>query len=866
MVGALWTGISGLSGAQRALDNESNNIANVNTLGYKQSRIAFADQMYQDDIGKGVSTFDVEKLYTQGNLKVTGVSYDMALSGDGFFQVSNGKDFFYSRAGNFRMGENGELQNAAGYMVQGWAMASLQPNEDVKSTDENVTKFTSSYSKLLGNAIFKNSTDITTKVTKATDYTETAVADSVTIFTGAGQKTASTKISDVEMLVSEYNYQLTLYNNSDPKPASTESKIQKDLLDYNLDSVSLATGDEMYVYIDGTKYSQSFSETEEETFKLLVDKISNVSGLNAYMTDGDIANDYQVDTQDETGKLIIEGLIPGKQFSVTEFGWTDASSANQATKGTVESIQGAVQGTGLTAIKNIEEAMAKAISGKQKDVFVPEDLFTLGTDGNIIGSHDFKYSIMVYDKEKKSNIYIPNDGTNLNSAVPLEITGLVADADTPSDAIDAIVAKINTNTTATNELADYVKAYNINGNLVIKTLDSNNDVEFTGKMIGPPKPEVQTIAVTLDGTANQEIQDVTLAAGVATGPVTFLGTVVSGTTAGDDQDAVATAIVTNKSDIIDAWNLSNPTKEIEDISAAGAVLTITFKTSEGDLAVGTLAASTSSGIDFGASAANTDGGTTGAVTFLGTAVPGTAANDNIEDVVDAIIADKTNIINTWNTANPDREITTILKDNAGQLRIYYKTTEGDVTEMPQAASAGIDFALATEVQKGTGLEAEVARNATYSGRDGASAEFLSMTTMINQAATKSDIQLRLDTLELTDSAFGDFSVDATGLITMKQDGADFAVGQVAIAKFTDNRGLEAVGNNLLQSTNRSGQAIFNMDNEKTAEVKAGTLELSTSDLSESLVNLMVFQRAFEANSKSITTSDQILTTLIQMKR
>ena len=71
---------------------------------------------------------------------------------------------------------------------------------------------------------------------------------------------------------------------------------------------------------------------------------------------------------------------------------------------------------------------------------------------------------------------------------------------------------------------------------------------------------------------------------------------------------------------------------------------------------------------------------------------------------------------------------------------------------------------------------------------------------------------------------------------------------------------------LLKSTNASGQAIFNLDNDKTAGIKGGTLELSTADLSESLVNLMVFQRAFEANAKSITTADQILTTLIQLKR
>ncbi|HIP55977.1 MAG TPA: hypothetical protein EYG97_03045, partial [Arcobacter sp.] len=64
----------------------------------------------------------------------------------------------------------------------------------------------------------------------------------------------------------------------------------------------------------------------------------------------------------------------------------------------------------------------------------------------------------------------------------------------------------------------------------------------------------------------------------------------------------------------------------------------------------------------------------------------------------------------------------------------------------------------------------------------------------------------------------------------------------------------------------SGDPIFNLNNDKTADIKANTLELSTADLSESLVNLMVFQRAFEANAKSITTADTILNTLIQLKR
>ena len=125
MIGALWTGISGLAGQQKALDNESHNIANVNTIGYKASRISFADQLYQDKIGKGTKILDAEKLFTQGNLKLTGVAYDMAISGDGFFSVKNDRasgtsETFFTRAGNFRMGDNGTLQDAAGNEVQGW--------------------------------------------------------------------------------------------------------------------------------------------------------------------------------------------------------------------------------------------------------------------------------------------------------------------------------------------------------------------------------------------------------------------------------------------------------------------------------------------------------------------------------------------------------------------------------------------------------------------------------------------------------------------------------------------------------------------------------------------------------------------------
>jgi len=661
MVGALWTGISGLSGAQTALDNESNNIANVNTVGFKSSRISFADQMYQDNIGKGVSSYAVEKLYTQGNLKVTGVNYDMALSGDGFFLVNDGTDDFYTRAGNFRMGDPGTLQSAGGLAVQGWAMKPLT-DADIQTSDNNANRFTNDYSKLLGNQIIQNPNDIQTITAKATDYTQTAQSDDIDVFSGAGYKSASTKISDIELLVDKYNQELLTYASADPKPTSTQSLPQRTMIDLDLtvDVVDPATGsltaatkdldtnDEIYVWVDGIKYSQSFEEDDQTTVKLLVDQLSNIPGLNAYITDGAAAgaganglNDLNdLNTQDTTGKIVIESLIPGRQVRITEVGKVDYSNAETVTKGSINTFQDSVQGAGMGAIESARSAMSKAISGKQQDVYTTQDLL----------GKTLEYSLSIFDKDLGIDIKIPNDGVDTATAVPL--TGLNG-----SD-IDSIVTAINTNNiNVANanpendyELSDYVKAYNINGNLVIKNIDENYEDEFTSNMVDT------------------------------------------------------------------ATNIMLP------------------------------------------------------------------------------------------------------------------------------------------------------RDANKSGKEGAGAECLSITTTINQTATKDDLQLRLDTLGITDSAFGDFSVDRSGVITMKQDGADYAIGQIAIAKFTDNRGLDPAGDNLVKESNTSGSPIYNLNNDKTADLRGGTLELSNSDLSQSLVNLMVFQRAFEANSKTISTSDQILTTLIQLKR
>ncbi len=866
MVGALWTGISGLGGSQTGLDNESNNIANVNTIGYKASRVSFADQMYQDRIGKGVTSFDVEKMYTQGNLKNTGVSYDMALSGDGFFQVKNGPDTYYTRAGNFRMGEGGTLEDVAQNKVQGWAIQPIT-DADITATDPNAKFFTNDFTKLLGNKVIRDTTSIETIVAKATDYTTTATTDNNTVFGGAGYKSASTKIADVEALITEYNSALSVYAEADPKPTSSTSTVQKDLLNYPLTGAELAEGDEVYAYIDGRKYSVSFETDNATTMKKFADEISDTTGFNAYLT-GDTTSPFDPDTQTapELGFLVIEGLIPGKQYRVTEFGWTDASNNNQSSKGDVVNIQPAVLGTGMGHINSIKDAMAQAVSGKQMDVYSESEI---AFDETTAANNVYTYQIEIYDNDLGTTVTVPSSALTLDGGLSTEsaVVTFVDMANTETMVVDGLTF------TASGPVTAAQVAQIFAGDLAPGAFGafSGSLTNFTAQT-GATGATATFVANTVESNiADISVSDTAVAGNVAAA-TTQGGVAGAGYPAGSqaliDASISKMAAQINAdpelSKYVEAFNFNGnlvvKTKDSNyDVEFTGSLST--------NISVSEVQQITLSGDILGVS-------TNESLSFLGTTFTGLDNSGGLLDTSAAVAAwltapaqaaQLTAAITAWNTANPTKEIASITNPSGAVLEVTFVGTEGNVSELMTSASNGVTFGTSTEVQPGRAVGV-LAKNPNISGREGAGAEFLQINTNINQTASKSELQLRLDTLGLTDSAFGDFEVDGTGLVTMTQDGARFAIGQVAIARFTDNRGLDPVGDNLLMETTRSGSALFNIDNDKMAEIKGGTLELSTADLSESLVNLMVFQRAFEANAKSITTADTILSTLIQLKR
>ncbi|MGD8892404.1 MAG: flagellar hook-basal body complex protein, partial [Desulfobacterales bacterium] len=129
---SLFSGISGLSTLGNAMQIIGDNIANVNTVGFKGSSFTFQDLLSQSvatlsgtsQVGRGTALGDITSSFQQGSFESTGNTTDLAIGGAGFFVLKEAGTLnnFYSRAGNFSFDQNGYLTNPEGYIVQGWAL------------------------------------------------------------------------------------------------------------------------------------------------------------------------------------------------------------------------------------------------------------------------------------------------------------------------------------------------------------------------------------------------------------------------------------------------------------------------------------------------------------------------------------------------------------------------------------------------------------------------------------------------------------------------------------------------------------------------------------------------------------------------
>ncbi len=151
MLSSFFSGISGLMSNSHSINVVGNNIANVNTAGYKTSRTTFEDVLYQSingasgtsQVGRGSTLSSVDTMFSQGSFESTSEPTDLAIGGEGFFMVKSGDDgtTYYTRAGQFRFDKDGNMINPTGYVLQGREIdrtthAPVGVNEDIVISQE----------------------------------------------------------------------------------------------------------------------------------------------------------------------------------------------------------------------------------------------------------------------------------------------------------------------------------------------------------------------------------------------------------------------------------------------------------------------------------------------------------------------------------------------------------------------------------------------------------------------------------------------------------------------------------------------------------------------------------------------------------
>ena len=409
MIGGLWNGLTGLATFEKALNVESNNSTNVNTVGYKEDIVNFADLMYENNAsnlyGKGSSVASVSKaMYQQGGVKITNNPYDVAIEGRGYFIVENlntkgERETFYTRAGNFKINESGILKTQNDMNILG-----LSSVKTFNSTDD-VNEFGSKYSNFVASQNIGNTDNLITINAKATDYKTTANADDI-LNSGNNYKTKSSKINDIDALISDYKNRLKDYSlNSTATPS--ESVVQKtDISFTNYKDLLQDKNSNIKVSIDNNQISQTFVSTVSTqdfktslyaslspaqqlvygnpsgaltqaqsdmydleaskiaTMKAFSDKISNTVGLNS-----------SIDTT--TGVLNITSLIPGKTVKINEAFIND----NNFNSG-IATTQEAKLGSGIKMVESSRDALKVALQKADADLLEITNTVSLDNEKN----------------------------------------------------------------------------------------------------------------------------------------------------------------------------------------------------------------------------------------------------------------------------------------------------------------------------------------------------------------------------------------------------------------------------------------------------------------------------------------------------
>lgn len=853
---SLWSGVSGLQAHQVAMDVEGNNISNVNTTGFKYSRADFGTMFSQTvkiataptdgrggsnplQIGLGVSVSSTTRIHSQGSVQTTDKNTDVAINGDGFFMVSDdgGLTNYLTRSGDFKLDAYGNFVNNAGFVVQGWNINWDTQSIDSSRTPQNIFIDPGMHIPAAQSTEVAIKANLNSGLNIGTASRPLYSLDSVH---GFNQKTGETK-DENDTGTTQF------YTTSKNAVEVTEKGVDAgSLFNANGQGLNLRDGQGIWVSYADAKYS------------------TNQLGFNAFDP-----NLHQNQTAAFWGngnqKTRLDIVINGVVIQNNTIGSIDEAIAyiNTFTAPT-----DARQGTGVRAVKNADGSgidfvndNADGTTDNMKNINLvvnanntageawtatwnaatntfnqytqiqqnnaslwtatggqagTRNNLTGGRSAQIITAHKYIYSS---SPQTLPPMYNPDGGFNY-------IPGTPGNPPTWNGTDAATIGSQNYYNAVMNGslLNTDIRTFHTTEDLrELLQRDARYGVDYdgSGKFAAADVNENVKVVVNSSGAfsltnVNKTSNSPTLTAPGGQGPLNFgphnMNFNITAYT--DERGTVSTNDAFTKifKGLDGSFPAGNQVKQSEllKLSAFSAGLEI----------YDSLGSKHTLEVQFVKQSTTQDGGNEWQMIIR---VPEPAE------------------INTTGEGPNNIIVGTARFNNDGSLSNYNPRTINFSPNNGAAPNQQIKLSFGTSGSNDGLVSSNSASTLTGQATDGYTSG-----------------NLKPDAIRVDDKGniLGEFT-----------NGKTFAVAKIAMASVANNSGLEEIGGNLFKVTANSGNIVVGeAGTGGRGEMKTSALEMSNVDLSRSLTELIIIQRGYQANSKTISTSDQMLQTLIQLKQ
>ncbi|EAL5980241.1 flagellar hook protein FlgE [Campylobacter coli] len=845
MMRSLWSGVSGLQAHQVAMDVEGNNISNVNTKGFKYSRADFGTMFSQTvkiataptdgrggsnplQIGLGVSVSSTTRIHSQGSVQTTNKNTDVAINGDGFFMVSDdgGLTRYLTRDGDFKLDAYGNFVNNAGFVVQGWNINWDDQTIDSSRTPQNIFIDPGMHIPAAKSTEVAIKANLNSGLNIGTSSRNLYALDSV-----HGWNTKTQRAEDE--------------NDTGTTQFYTTSKNAVEVTEKGVDAGSLfnAKGQGLNLR-DGQGIWVSYADAKFTTDKAPGTNVFDPNSTVAqqanviFWGNKDIAVNLDitlngVKIQNANIRSLDEAIAYINTFTAptdTRDG-TGVKAVKKADGSGIEFVNDNADGT-TDNMKNIDLTVNSGNSaGERSAINYDAATGAFSPQGNLTTAQNDTSWITGNGGGQPQNIKIITAHKYIYSSNPVTIPPMINPDGGPA------FQPNNGNRPTDPASANYWDA--IQGGLKNTTARTFRTTEDLRELL--QRDARYGVDYDGDGLKTHDVDDINQNVKVV---VTENGNFAisnakENSTIPPNAGAGNTAATTTPKDM--SFNITAYSNKQGTVSTNDAFTKI-FKAFDGVLTVGgqikeseqLKLSAFSAGLEIYDSLGSKH---TLEVQF----VKQSTTQDGGNEWQMIIRVPEPAEINTTGEGPTNIIVGTARFNNDGSLANYTPRTINFSPNNGAAPNQQIKLSFGTSGSNDGLVSSNSASTLTGQATDGYTSG-----------------NLKPDAIRVDDKGniLGEFT-----------NGKTFAVAKIAMASVANNSGLEEIGGNLFKVTANSGNIVVGeAGTGGRGEMKTSALEMSNVDLSRSLTELIIIQRGYQANSKTISTSDQMLQTLIQLKQ